>query len=308
MLANFFGKSKPVNYILIVILFVVQFVLFLIVDNFKHFIESSIIEKVSAVIIVLIFLSFYNFIVTKNRLTLDNSFAFLLLVLFVGITPNFNYDLLTIVESTLLLFFLRKMYSLKTNNQIYEKIFDSGFWLGILFILEPIVLLFALFIYAAILLFLKLTIRTILIPIIGFITPILLYSVYCFYFDELFIITKLFSLNVEMDFSQFDAINFKISSFVIIGITMIAILVKTGKIVSVSNLFKRSWILLLFHLLLTLFYVFSQPRTDNTSMLLIYIPASIIVANWIQSIQRKFIVNGILIFLLVYAMLLPFIA
>ncbi|MBL4644131.1 MAG: hypothetical protein JKY44_11130, partial [Flavobacteriaceae bacterium] len=91
-------------------------------------------------------------------------------------------------------------------------------------------------------------------------------------------------------------------------ITFIAVLLKSGRIFSVSNRFKRSWSLLLLHLLIALGSLFLSAAKDGTELIAILIPSTILIANWIQSVERKIIVNVVLLLVLVISFVVHFIA
>ncbi|PQJ21895.1 hypothetical protein BSU00_07625 [Tenacibaculum sp. SG-28] len=78
MLTNFLSKSKPVN-------FVVLFLLFLCYTISLFFSENFLLLNYSNLVLVFVIIfSIYNFIVIKNKVTFDNSFAFLFYVILVG--------------------------------------------------------------------------------------------------------------------------------------------------------------------------------------------------------------------------------
>ena len=72
----------------------------------------------------------------------------------------------------------------KSNKKTIAKLFDSGFWLGILFILEPIFILLFILIYLSIYLHNKITIHTLFTPLMGFISPLVIFFTYNFWFDK----------------------------------------------------------------------------------------------------------------------------
>ncbi|MDC1168715.1 hypothetical protein OAT36_07385, partial [Flavobacteriaceae bacterium] len=79
MLANFFGKSNPVNFIVIFSIFLGFFLVSSISLIPISTIDFSIVlEKVLQLVLFLVFFFFYNFILSKNKLTLYNSYGFLI--------------------------------------------------------------------------------------------------------------------------------------------------------------------------------------------------------------------------------------
>ena len=134
MLANFLGKSKPINFIVLVLLFICAFFLnlgstFSILD----FTLSFIVEKVGIFLLFLAIFFTFNFIISKNNLTLDNSYAFLFYLLLTLYFYEYLLDYQVLLSCFVTLLFLRKIYSLQTLKDIFKKLFDAGFWLGIMF-------------------------------------------------------------------------------------------------------------------------------------------------------------------------------
>ncbi|MGK0412938.1 MAG: amino acid permease, partial [Polaribacter sp.] len=200
MLANFLNKSKPINFITLLILF---FVLFLSSIYFAFFRDGFTGDKLLKSVILLFFFLFiffiYNFILAKNKLTFDNSYGYFLLTLFIiPILPNLlDYKILIITSIYLL--FIRKIYSLRSEKNVLEKLFDSGFWLGVLCIQEPLFIIFLLLISVAALLHKKINIHTLLVPIIGLITPLFLYFTYFLWVDKTEEFMNLFKLDLKFD-------------------------------------------------------------------------------------------------------------
>lgn len=304
MLANFFSKSKPVNFILIIVLFLIYYVL----DSFVY---RSVAINLEVFIIIPLFLGLfflYNFIITKNRLTKDDSYAFLLFVIGLGCLPQLNVAYVVLVKYIILFLFLRRIYSLRTLNSVYEKLFDSGLWLGVLFLLSPENVLYLVLLFVAVLLFVKITFRTVVIPVLGFLTPIFLFFTYHFYSDTLADFYQLFEIVLTLDFYIYNASFYVISITTFGMITFISILLRSGRIFSVSNRFKRSWILLMLHLLIAVTSLLLVDTKDGTELVAILIPSTILIANWIQSVERKIIVNIVLLVFLVISFGIHFIA
>ena len=304
MLANFFSKSKPVNFILIIVLFLMYYVL----DSFIYRSVAINLEVLVAIPLFLGIFFLYNFIITKNRLTKDNSYAFLLFVVGLGCLPQLNVAYIVLVKYVILFLFLRRIYSLRTLNSVYDKLFDSGLWLGVLFLLSPENVLYLFLLFVAVLLFIKITFRTVVIPILGFLTPIFLVFTYHFYVDTLANFYQLFEIKFTLDFYRYNTSSYGISIATFGLITFIAVLLKSGRIFSVSNRFKRSWSLLLLHLLIALGSLFLSAAKDGTVLIAILIPSTILIANWIQSVERKIIVNVVLLLVLVISFVVHFIA
>ena len=307
MLANFLGKSKPINFIILLSLFIGVF----IGNSFSLFsntgFELSLLFKSTCFLgLNLVIFFFFNFVVTKNNLTLDNFYAFftftILLSYFIAITHSAK----TLITLLLYLVFIRKIYSLKSKKNTLQKLFDSGFWLSILFIIEPFTAVFSVLIYSGIFLHQKSVSNTLIAPIIGFLIPLIIYFTYCLWFDKLYVFINLFY------FDTFSSFIFKpentyywVIAF-ILALSVMAIFLKSPKAFSVKNSFRKSWILLIINLLVALTFALLVPNKNNTELLFLLFPAAIIIANGFESIGSNFIKNILFVLFLASAIVLPF--
>jgi hypothetical protein len=306
MLANFLGKSKPINFIILLSLFICLFLgtsfsLFY-TDSFEF---SSLFKTVGFIGLYLIVFFFCNFTISKNNLTLDNSYAFAIFTVLLSYLLPVITSFKTLVILMLYTLWLRKIYSLKSPNKITQKLFDSGFWLAILFILEPFSALFAVLIYAAIFLHQKPIINSLIAPILGFLTPLIIYAAYCFWFDKFFLFTNLFYLDSLNNFVFYSGNNLYWISVCIAVATIISIFLKSPKTFSINNSFKKSWILLLINITIVVFFALSIPEKNGTEFLFVLFPAAVIIANGLETVTNNLIKNLFFILLLISAITVP---
>jgi len=308
MLANFFGKSKPVNFILIIALYAIYVILFINAYSFDHVFSDFWLIELGSFLVIFAFFFIYNFIVSKNKLTQDNSYAFLFFVMSLGFLPTVISDFKSIFINFVLLLFLRKIYSLRSQKSIFSKLFDSGLWLGVAFVLEPFVLVYGLLIFAAIFLFLKKSIRVIIIPFLGFGVPMFLYFTYCFYTNQMLLFNKLFDFSISYDFRSYQTVFYQVT-FGLFGIfVLLSVFVRSSTIFSVNDRFKRSWILVIFHLFLAIVFVGILKTRNGAELIAVSFPASIIIANWVQSIEKKGVIDILILFFLGISFGIHFIA
>lgn len=307
MLANFFGKSKPVNFILIIVLFFLYYVLdFVFVQNFEMSLDyfSKFLLTFSSFLMLFFLL---NFVIAKNKLTRDDSYGFLLFVIGLGFLESVVLDYKTVLVYLLLFLFFRRVYSLRTLKIVYQKLFDAGLWLGILALISPSYLLYLILLYAAVYLFTKITVRTVLIPILGLVTPFFLYFAYLFWNDDLTTFYQLFDVVFIVDVTFYLTSYYGIFLSLFLIFTAISILLRTGAIMSVSNRFKKIWALLLLHLVIAIVFIIFVDKKNGTELISFLIPSSIIMANWIHTIERKRIANIILMLFLLLSFAIHFI-
>lgn len=307
MLANFLSKSRPINFLVLLSLFSCYFIVVVYIHFFADDFHLDKLLKSFAVLGLFLAVFFsYNFILTKNNLTLDNSYAFFLFILF---TCYLLSNLITYKVLFLILLhfaFLRKIYSLKITERLLQKLFDAGFWLGISFIIEPYSFVFFMLIYIGVLLHQKTTIHTVLSPIIGFLTPLLIYFTYCFWFDKTADFLHLFSFDIVNSFFLFDE---KKSIWFLLSLIIIAFLslfIKSKKALFISNSFKRNWILLMINGVLALLFILIIKEKNGSEIFYLLFPTSIIIANGIEVINRKLIKNIIFTLIIIDVIFIRF--
>ena len=290
MLTNFLEKSKPINFLIYLGLFFCFFWISLISNYFAlEFTWLKVLESIGFFVLFLSIFFFYNFVVAKNKLTFDHSYAFFLFVLIsiLFLSKLFNFKTLIIILIYLL--FLRKIYSLRSSKSVIQKLFDSGFWLGILCVLEPFSILFSTLIFTSVFLQQKITIHNLLTPLIGFLTPLIIYFTYLFWVDATEEFTQLFYL--DMINNIFIYVNdYTIWVFgTLLLLTIFSIFLKSPKALSVNNSFKKSWLLLITNLIVAIFFALIVTKKNGAEIIFLTVPASIIIANGFEVIQKTII-------------------
>lgn len=309
MLANFLEKSKPINFIIYLGLFCCFFFIAAFLNISKEELTAyAVFAGVSYFFLFLFIFFFYRFLVSKNKLTSGNSYSFFLftLTLIVFISKLFDFKLLILL--LVYLFFLRKIYSLGSSKKVIQKLFDSGLWLGILCILEPFSLLFSVLIFAAILLHQKITIHTLITPVMGFATPLISYFAYLLWTNSTKEFAQLFYFDVINNTSIY-AKDYTIWIFgTLFFLTTFSIFLKSPKALSVNNSFKRNWMLLIINLILTTVFALTINEENGSEIIFLLAPSCIIIANGFEVIQKKVLKNILFALLLIATVVTFFIA
>jgi hypothetical protein len=299
MLANFFDKSKPINFIVILVFFLCYF--FLALFNVFSIADLSfpfVLEKAALLLFILLLFFLFNFIVSKNKLTLDNSYAFLLFVVLFGLFPETFFNAKVLLINIVSFFSFRKIYSLRNSNGIFEKLFDASFWIGVVFIFEPFFAVFFGVLYFAIFLFQKVTFRTILIPVLGFSVPHFLYFIYCFLIDRTDEFKQLFSWYTNYDLDFYQNARFAIPLLIFAVLTLLSLVITLPRTLSISGKRRDNYLILVFHLLISFLFLWLLKIRNGSELIFVFFPIATITANWLQSINNKRIKNVLLVFLL----------
>ena len=301
MIANFFNKTKPATiFNVVILLFLFYFVPTFLRDS-KEFSWSFLFQKIGFFFWLVLFLLIFKFIVKKNKLTKDNAYPLLLAVLILGTFPEAIFTNYIVFSNLVLLLGFRKIYSLRSGVNTNIKIFDAAFWIGAATLIYSWSIFYLVLIYMAIIIYEKATIKNLLIPIIGVITPIFIYFTYEFYFDNLAFFFSRFKYNINLDFSSYNFSKFIIPILFLVIILVWAIVKITPKIVSISNNLKFSWNTNLNHLLISVIIIGLSPVKNGSEFFYLVFPSVVIIANFLQNSKSSIFKNVILYLFLIIA-------
>ena len=287
MIANFFSKTKPVNTLAIVTLLLGIYLLSSII-NFDGVLGLSFfLKRSSFFLLLLVVLFMVNFIIRKNNLTKDNSYTLLIYVILIGLFPFTVLNFKLVGINFLLLLSYRRIYSLRTQKDVKEKLFDSSLWIGIASILYPWFAIFLVLVFFAAYVFGKWTWRNALIPLIGFVTPLVIYLAYLIFTDVPFLMATVLNFEMHLDFSSYNVFKLLIPLAIIIALLLWAIIPTSFKIIAVNNEFRSSWQLLVFHFFLLVLVIIPWPEKNGSELLFLFFPMAIIFTNYLQLVEER---------------------
>jgi len=174
MISSIFGKTKPINYIiLLVFLFVFYWVVHLFIFKMSYSLETLAVQ--TAVLGVLLFSVFVvNFIVKRNKITGTNSFAILFYTLLFIVFPEVLMDSNAILCSFFLLLSTRRLLSIKSLREIKSKVFDATLWVAMASLFYDWALVYILLVFIAIYLYEPKNFRNWLVPFAGAFTVLMI--------------------------------------------------------------------------------------------------------------------------------------
>lgn len=307
MLDNFLNKTKPINSIGILVLF---FLCFFSSIFTKFYVDSkldfNLLEYVLFGVFFIISFFFVNFIVSKNNLSFDNSYTFFFYSIFLIVNLNYILSFKLLILNIIYLFVLRKVYSLHSQKKIFEKTFDAGFWLGLLFILDSFSIIFLPLIFFGLLIYKRQNFNTLILASLGFLTPNFLYFTYLYWNDSLDTFFNQFNFNINFSLLEYFKGNSYIFFLSMSVIILIFATIKSIKVLSVNNTFRKNWILVLINLTLSLILVLVYNPKSYGILIFITFPVSVVFANAIELINKKLMRDIILYLILVSSLIFKF--
>ena len=134
MLTSFFGKSKPINYILLSVAIIIGY-FFGVLTAQEQSLSLGSLSSHGLVIFLMVFaVLLLDFIIRKNNVTKNNTFAILLFVLFVLLVPEVYNAPKLILANIFVLLATRRILSLTTSRQFwclkhqFQQLAISGTW------------------------------------------------------------------------------------------------------------------------------------------------------------------------------------
>lgn len=305
MIANFFNKTKPINFLVLAVMVFIIFLITLIKTNtqpinFYFFVKNGLFLFFAVLIVFVL-----NFIIRKNSLTEDNSFAILFYILLIGFFPNSFLSEGIYVSNFILLFAFRRIYSLRSSIEIKEKVFDAAFWIGIASLFYVWSLIYIFLLYAAIVIFRKIEWRNFLIPLIGVITPVFLSYTYLLAFDDLDRFYNLWTIHFDLSLVEYNSFSFLFPMILVGVLSVVAIYPTTKRSLLAKIDFKSTWSLLITHIGISLILALISPDKNGSELIFLFFPLSVLFANFLQVIDRYWL-KEMIIYLFILAFFLKF--
>ena len=286
MIASLFSKTRPINYILILImLFSCFFVYQFQVPN-EDFTSGDLFSKIGVFVLLLLSFFLVNFISLKNTLTQNDNYAILFFLVFILLFPTVLNNIKVVLSNVFLLLALRRLISLKTLNSSKEKIFDASFWIFLSAIFHFWSILYIVLVFISIIFHSGKEYKNWILPFVSFLCVWILYiATSLILFDNYSINKAVFQ--VSFNFFEFKNMyqNMAFSLFVSISVLFFAsqTIDYQNKPLNMQASYKQVY----FAFLLALgIYVFSANKS-NDLLMYTFAPLAILGANMFEKMKNS---------------------
>ncbi len=286
MISSIFGKTKPINYI-ILLTFLFLFYWFVHFFVFKiNFTFETLVLKTMALATLFGCIFLVNFSVKNNKVTENNSFAILYFTLFAIVFPETLIDFKGIFCSFFLLLAMQRLIGVRSLKNIKPKIFDATLWVVVSSLFYDWALLYLILVFATIYIYEPKNLKNWLVPITGLVTTFLIgYAVLIMMGNTAF-------LNVHYNFGfNFDKnyfLNLANSSKLVLYILLILVLavfafLKLGK-AGLGKIVTMRVIALSF--IIGIAVKVLSTSTDEYPVMITFFPAAIFITNYIEAVNK----------------------
>ena len=287
MITTFFRKSTPINYAFTVLLLIFFFTFFQINASVSTVNSNYIYEKALIIIMLLSSLFLVNFIVKKNGLTKNSSYAILFFILYLALFPSIFGNLKLLLANFFVILAIRRMISLQTLKSPKEKIFDASLWIFIASLFHFWCILFLFVIYVSIIFHVSRDYRNWLIPFIAVGAGAIIFVLFSLIFDQNWVehLIKQTEMNFQWDYFVNNYKKIALTLFALFGIYFVFSMIFTvgNKPLVLQASYKKMIVSFFIGVLVFLF----SPDKSNAILVFTFLPLSVLSTNNIEYSQNK---------------------
>jgi hypothetical protein len=287
MISGIFGKTKPINY---VILFGLLTLLFGFITFYPGF--DSVDTRQSGILLLTLLILLFSvlvmdFVVNRNQITSTNSYVALYFVLLALIFPTSVVNINAVGCNFFLVLACRRLISLRSLKNMKLKIFDATLWVLAASLFFSWTLIFLFLVYIAIYIYEPKNLKNWLVPVVGIIAFLLIWNAVLFlshsagFFEEHYRYDIFNWEKVFRDWIQ----NTKLIVFIlIISITGLAVFLKSRKLGLGRIIHLRVFTI---YFSLSMVVVLLSLTDVDFPILLTFFPAAVFLGKYTEMIKRK---------------------
>ncbi len=282
MLTSFFGKSSPLKFLLIgLYVFLIGIAAFY--KGYSN--ETSGLETgyFLGTIFILLATSFLlDFIIRKNLLTLNNSFAVLIFACMAMMLPALLERPKLVIANLFMVLALRRIFSLRSSKNNEIKVLDASLWIGLASIFYFWSLLLLLVLFGALYLKPQTKMRYFLIPIIGLLALFLMVTAGNFLVNDSFQWFVAWLGDTSLDFFEYAPRR------ILVFITFIgAMLIWAGisKVATIKTKARKErpyQYFLIYVLIISIIVSLFSAEKTGAEFIFFLVPAAIVISSYLE--------------------------
>jgi hypothetical protein len=299
MITSIFKKSSIVNYTLVFLLLLASF--FVYQNSLLRQSNNVVGNSANALLIILLLVCFFlvNFIVKKNGLTKNSSYAILFFLLYLLLFPSVFSNSNILFANFFLLLAMRRLISLQTLKAPKEKIFDACMWIFIASLFHFWCILFVLLVYISIIFHVSRDYRNWLLPFVAFVATAVVFLFSALLIDETWIdhVMVQAQMNFELDYFTNNYQNAALSFYVVAALYFLLSMIFT--LTNRPLILQASYKKMVFGFLIGSVVFILSPEKNNAMLLFTFFPLAVMTTNNIEYSQSKMYQEIVLLLLVV---------
>lgn len=287
MITSIFRKSKPINYIICFLLLLLA--VFTAFSKYSRFdLNAAALFKVAAVFFCC-FLSVLvlDFIVTKNSLSLKGNVEILLFSGFILCVPQVFLHWEIVLSNFFVLLALRRIVSLRSPKNPIKKLFDAGFLIGLASLFYFWAILFFILIFFALLFYAESDIKKWMASFLGLATTAILSISFSLLYNNDFFTSLNIDPIVNFDFNAYNSTQFIVAITLFLSFGLWSSLFYLKDLNKKMKTFRPSFKVVFIACIIAATIMAIAPIKTGGEFLFLFAPLSIVISNYIETIEEK---------------------
>lgn len=282
MLTNFFGKSSPINFLVLGIFILIGFIGHGIRMPFQS-ITWGFVANYSICFIICVFsMLLLDFIIRKNALTRTNTFGILFFSSFLLMFPKVFIEWDILISHLMILLAFRRILSLKTERNLEKKILDASIWISVASFIYAYSILYFVILFASITRKTHTTYKHILIPFVGLFSVLVCFTAYHYLMNGSFAWFYDMDWSISKDFSSYNSLEIVIPLSLFLSLLVWALGHRLYKLPTVPKKWRPNYLLIVLIISVSIFVAIGSPEKNSAELIFLIAPSAIIVANYIE--------------------------
>lgn len=282
MLTSFFGKSKPIHFLILGVVIVLGFLWTLFVRSTEEFNLAIFLINVLLIGVTVLGMILLDFVVGKNSLTKTNTYAIFFYSGFMLMLPVIFLNPDILLANVFLLLALRRMMSFRNDNNSEKKIVDAALWVTVASLFYFWAILFFIPLYVALIQKPNLSFKQMLIPPIGLLAVFMINTAYQLLVYDSFGWILDWHQPISFDFSAYNHFEILIPATLLMGFFIWTGIFRLRQLHLVSLKEKSNYILVIIVALSTVVIAAYSPEKTGAELLFILPPTAVMFANFIE--------------------------
>nr|WP_229732512.1 DUF6427 family protein [Muriicola marianensis] len=286
MISGIFGKTKPINYVILLgLLSLLYTIVFFYLDESSSD-PSNWVKQLFFLFLLLFSVLVIDFVVNRNQISSTNAYVALFFVVLVFFFPSSVKDTDAIGCNFFLVLACRRLISLRSLRNIKLKILDATLWVLAASLFFGWAILFLLLVFIAIYIYEPKNIKNWFVPIAGIVTFLLIWnSILILSGTEGF-----FAAHYNFNVGNWESVlrdwirNTKLIIFILfISVTSFAVFLKSGKL-GLGRIINLRVVSIYFFL--SIIVVLLSLTSEEFPILIAFFPAAVFLGKYVEMIKR----------------------
>jgi len=287
MLTAFFGKSTPINYLLLSALITLGFLINIFGVSETSFSIETLPQIIGVLLLSIFAMLLLDFIIRKNNVTRNNTYAVFIFTLFTFLAPQFYLAPFVVLSNVFLLLATRRILSLTTEKNIEKKIFDAAMYITLASLCYFWAFLFFAVLFIGILRKTVFKFRYLIIPFAGIAAVFIITTAFQFIINDSFSWFYRWLTPIGFNIDSYNDIKLLIPTFLLVALAIWMGLYRFGKFSSLSKKEKPSTSTVLFIIIVTIFIALASPQKSGAELVFLFAPIAMITTNYIEIRSTK---------------------